>query len=167
MTLDLARRRRARPAVLTLTLLALTPTGCGEDAPDQCPPEIEAGLVDLNAHPDGDGWAFTGTTEGGADRAGSPCGGAGVSDVVHRFVAPAAGGYKFSTADSPARWNTVIHFRPRCDQPSARLNCNNDSAYPPFSEQTLALAADEPVYVFVDGVTPTDVGRYTLTVTPR
>lgn len=134
-----------------------------------CAPEVGSVVVDLNVHPDGAGFRFTGDTTTAANTTTTPCGGETSPDVLHRFVAPTAGFWRFDTEATSPRWDTVLGLRARCDDDAA-LACNDDAAFPPLSQVSAPLDAGEVIFVVIDGrasgVAP-DRGAYVLTVSPR
>jgi hypothetical protein len=158
-----------------------TPSGGAEpdaDVPDaaapdatviDCPPDVVVTSVDVNAHPDGPGFRYVGDTTGATDATSSPCGGAGSPDVLHRFVAPAAGNWRIDTESTEPKWDTLISVRATCQDAEA-ITCNDDAAFPPLSQVTTPLEAGEVLYIIVDGhaggANP-DRGAYVLSVTPR
>ena len=134
-----------------------------------CPPDVLVTAIDVNAHPDGTGFRYVGDTTAAADATSSPCGGAGSPDVLHRFVAPAAGNWRIDTESTAPKWDTLISLRATCQDAEA-ITCNDDAAFPPLSQVTTPLEAGEVLYIVVDGhaggANP-DRGAYVLSVTPR
>lgn len=134
-----------------------------------CPADVLATAVDVNAHPDGEGFTYAGDTTAAADSTSSPCGGAGSPDVLHRFVAPRAGTWRVDTESTTPKWDTILALRALCLDDAA-ISCNDDAAFPPLSQATATLEAGEVLYIVVDGhaggANP-DRGAYTLSVTPR
>jgi hypothetical protein len=134
-----------------------------------CALEVDSVVVDLNVHPDGAGFRFAGDTTTAANTTATPCGGETSPDVLHRFVAPTAGFWRFDTEATSPKWDTVLGLRARCDDDAA-LACNDDAAFPPLSQVSAPLSAGEVVFVVLDGrasgVAP-DRGAYVLTVSPR
>lgn len=134
-----------------------------------CPADVLATAVDVNAHPDGEGFTYAGDTTAAADSTSSPCGGTGSPDVLHRFVAPRAGTWRVDTESTTPKWDTILALRALCLDDAA-ISCNDDAAFPPLSQATATLEAGEVLYIVVDGhaggANP-DRGAYTLSVTPR
>ena len=158
---------RLSDAAVTEPLDAVAPPG--PDAAAFCPREAQA--VDLNAHPDdvNGGFRYDGDTTGALDATFSPCGGEGAPDILHRFKAPAAGSWRFSTEDSATAFDTIVSVRQTCDDTTAGT-CNDDAGFPPKSSVTVSLRADETLYIVVDGQrtgTAGDRGAYALTVEAR
>jgi hypothetical protein len=136
---------------------------------DTCPADLAAEVVDVNAHPDGEGFRYDGDTTAAMNRTTSPCGGDDAPEVIHRFVAPRTGGWRVDTESTSPKWDTVLSSRATCLD-SASVSCNDDGAYPPMSQITFDLDAGEEVYLVVDGHTggpSPDRGPYTLSITPR
>jgi len=134
-----------------------------------CPPERASSAVDLNAYPDGAGFRYVGDTAAASNSTATLCGGETSPDVLHRFVAPSAGFWRFDTEATLPKWDTVLTLRGRCDD-GAALACNDDAAFPPLSQVSASLAAGQVVFVIVDGrasgVAP-ERGAYILTASPR
>ncbi len=136
---------------------------------DTCPADLTAEVVDVNAHPDGEGFRYDGDTTAAMNRTTSPCGGDDAPDVIHRFVAPRTGGWRVDTESTTPKWDTILSSRSTCLD-SGSVSCNDDGAYPPLSQITFDLEAGEEVYLVVDGHTGgpnADRGAYTLSITPR
>lgn len=134
-----------------------------------CPADVLATAIDVNAHPDGEGFVYQGDTTAAADTTSSPCGGEGSPDVLHRFVAPSAGTWRVDTESTSPKWDTILALRALCLDDAA-ITCNDDAAFPPLSQATATLEAGEVLYIVVDGhaggANP-DRGAYTLSVTRR
>lgn len=136
----------------------------------QCP-EAWGEPVDLAAWADGDVWRYRGdlTTRYNVTR--GSCGG-GSAQTILRFTPPEDGVYTFVTYSLAGGADTVLYARSHCGYDPARAAveraCNDDiSIENAFSLLTLALRADEPVFVFVDGASTANGawrGPYTLTV---
>ena len=141
----------------------------GVDAGPTCPLDLLVLAIDLNLHPDGDGFRYEGDTSAAMDSTRSPCGGEGSPDVLHRFTAPRAGRWRVDTESTEPKWDTVLALRSICDD-ATQANCNDDAASAPLSQAGVDLEEGEMLYVVVDGHAGgphPDRGAYVLTVTPR
>lgn len=155
-----------------------TPAGGAAPPPDAalpdafvetCPAEVLAEVVELAAHPDGEGFRYEGDTSAAMNRTSSPCGGGDAPEVIHRFVAPVAGRWRFDTESTANRWDTIVSLRDLCLDANS-VTCNDDGAYPPLSQFDANLEAGQALFVVVDGHTGgpnPDRGAYTLSVTRR
>ena len=142
------------------------PQGTCQEIVDDCPPEYGE-VVELSApaHQDAGGnWHFDGDTTGRMDHTFGTCGGANSGEVAHRFEAPVAAHYVFSTVVINPR-DTIVYLRSLCGgaDPPSELACNDDDpAGGTFGSRVEAdLNAGDVVYVFVDGFNGND-GAYTL-----
>lgn len=134
----------------------------------ECPAFFMA--IDLNAQPD---FTFTGDTSNTGSHARGHCGG-GAGDQVFRFVPPVAGRYILAVEPTQPGGDPLLYVRTHCRFPdvSAELGCSDDSSAMNLSPRlVLELAADTPIFLFVDGFdtgNPEETpwrGPYTLRVT--
>ncbi|MBK8941963.1 MAG: hypothetical protein IPM79_31260 [Polyangiaceae bacterium] len=103
-----------------------------------------------------------GSTSGQGDWFASSCAGSPGAELLHSFVAPAAGTYVFSTAGSS--FDTVLSLREQAS--CGELLCNDDfgGGGTQTSRLSTFLEAGQAVYVVVDGKQGAS-GPYTLTIT--
>ena len=138
-------------------------------APLACPLDVLPEVVDLNLHPEGDGFRYAGDTTAAPNRTRSACGGEEAPDVLHRFVAPVTGSWRIDTESTAPKWDTLLSLHDTClDTEDTR--CNDDGAFPPLSQQNLQLIEGQEIFIVVDGHTggaSPDRGAYVLSLTPR
>lgn len=116
----------------------------------ECPDYFMA--IDLNAEA---GWTYDGNTDGTGSHASGHCGG-GSGDQVFRFVPPEAGTYSIRAEVDMPGGDPLLYVRSHCRFPdvTAELGCNDDvntAGGDLSSRLDLALPADEPIFIFVDG----------------
>jgi hypothetical protein len=123
-------------------------------APDACAPEA---LIDFNAAAvmvDG-AWEVEVSIDGeDSGTTSNECGGRGPEHAA-RFIAPSAGRWQFTTAESlnGGFYDTVLYLRGACDAPETEIACNDDGfdlGARGASQIELELAAEQEVYLFVD-----------------
>lgn len=142
---------------------------CG--APDTACPAEWGPIVDLNAYPDGDVWRYSGDLTTSFNRTQGSCGG-GSAQTILRFAPEEAGRYTFVTYSEAGGADTVLYTRSHCGfdagQAAVELACNdNISVENDFSLLEVELAAEQEIFVFVDGFVDANGawrGPYSLTV---
>ncbi len=89
------------------------------------------------------------------------CGGEAGPEVIHRWTAPRAGTYTFTTAGSD--FDTLLYLRASCDGPDAVCNDDVVLGVVRSSTATVTLDAGEPVFVIIDGWEDS-AGNYVLNI---
>jgi hypothetical protein len=139
--------------------------GGGEEPPPvgECGPTLP--VVDLNAAAEASGTTFTyeGTT-GESDESFASCSPAEApgSETVHKFTAPEAGYWRFSTEGTV--WDSVLYALEDCQDGFTEVACNDDVGGGAVSSAImLEMEAGQTTYVFVDQIDQLRASAYTLT----
>ncbi len=133
---------------------------------DTCPAWY-GDIVDLNANEADGSWVYEGNSEGAPNLAVGGCApnGVGGPNVVHAFVAPAAGTYSATTGGTDG--DTLLFARSHCALASHEVACNDDidtQGQNYRSAVEVDLEEGEAVYFFIDGFLGEFAGPYTLTI---
>ena len=123
--------------------------------------------VDLNANEMNGRFVYRGDSSGAENHGGNGrCGGGG-PNVVHRFVAPAAGNWQATISGIGAQDDTVLFARSHCGfvTDEYELGCNDDIMQGNLaSSVTVELAEGAEAFFFVDGFQGSFAGAYILTI---
>ena len=143
-----------------------SPANTGDACAPACEPACDfADNLNLRVVPPGRAYVLVGTTAGAGSGSAGACapGSAAAADVMYAFTAPVAAAYTFEVTAST--FDTVLYVLDRCDASVARsLGCNDDANGGNRSSLVVNLAADQLVYVVVDGFDARYTGDFTLSV---
>ncbi len=106
----------------------------------------------------------TGTTIGTLDDASGTCGGDGAPDVVFRLDPTESGRVRVSTEGSPIGLSTAVYARTACDDAATEISCNAGVGGSAGSRLTFPVTGTDPIFIFMDGRTATQLGDYVLDV---
>jgi hypothetical protein len=103
----------------------------------------------------GNAWRQSGDLTEFRNRTIGSCGG-GSAQAIYAFVAPAAGTYSIAANSSVSGADPLVYARTHCGfdgtYPDFELGCNNDhSRYTRAGIIRVELAAEQQIFVFVDG----------------
>jgi hypothetical protein len=123
--------------------------------------------VDLNANEMNGRFVHRGDSSGAENHGGNGSCGGGGPNVVHRFVAPAAGNWQATISGIGAQDDTLLFARSHCGfvAEEFELACNDDIMQGNLaSTVTVELAEGAEAFFFVDGFRGSFAGAYILTI---